>query len=235
MPNIALLNNVEHKQLRVITDRGAAYGDAIKSAQTFPAEFRILQSTYPIVFTPNAEGGFDAVALFGFERGENLFLGPDGWDAPVIPLSIERLPFLIGNTPDGPQVLVDLDSPRVSTTQGQAVYQSYGGTTEYMDRISAVLRTVHDGIEAARGFSNALRELDLIESFEMDVELDDGSEHRMTGFYTINEDRLQSLSGDQLAGLRSAGFLEPVYMAIASMAQMRNLIERRNRKQAGAE
>jgi hypothetical protein len=232
MPNIALLNNVQHKQLRVITDRGAEYGDAMMSAPTFPAEFRSLQSTYPIVFTPNAEGHFDALALFGFERGENLFLGPDGWDAPVIPLSVERLPFIIGNTPDGPQVLVDLDHPRVSRTQGEAAFLSYGGPSEFMERMNSVLRTVHEGMAAARGFSNALRELDLIEPFDMDVELDDGSEHRMTGFYTINEDRLQALTGDQLEGLSRAGHLQPIYMAIASIAQFRGLIDRRSRKEA---
>jgi hypothetical protein len=232
MPNYALLDNIQHKQLRVITDRAPEYGDAIMSALTFPAEFRSLQSSYPIVFSPNAEGGIDALALFGFERGENLFLGPDGWDAPVIPLSVERLPFLVGNTPDGPQVLVDLDHPRVSPTRGEPVFQSYGGATEYMERITSVLRTVHDGLEAARGFYAALRELDLIEPFDMDVELDDGSEHRLTGFYTINEDRLLALSGDQLAGLNGAGYLQPIYMAVASLAQFRGLIERRNRKQA---
>jgi hypothetical protein len=233
MPNFALLNSVHHKQLRVITERGAAYGDAVMSALTFPAEFRNLQSTYPIVFTQNADGGYDPVVLFGFERGENLFLGPKGWDAPVIPLSVERLPFLIGNTPDGLQVLVDLAHPRVSSTQGEAVFQSYGGTTEYMDRISSVLRTVHEGVEGSRSFVAALRELELIESFDLEVELDDGAEHRLAGFYTINEDRLQALSGAQLAQLNAAGHLQPIYMMIASMAQFRTLIERRNKLQAG--
>jgi len=232
MPNIALLNNNHHKMLRVITERSAAYGDAVMSAQTFPAEFRSLQSTYPIVFTPNDQGSFDAHALFGFERGENLFLGPDGWDAPVIPLNVERVPFIIGNHEGEMSVLVDLDHPRVSPTQGEPMFFSYGGPTEFAERISSVLRTLYEGIEAGRAFFAALQELDLIESFDVDVELDDGSEHRLSGFYTINEDRLRALSGAELEGLARAGYLAQIHMVLASQAQFRNLIQRRNRKQA---
>ena len=85
MANHALLNNADHQHLRVRTTRGAGYGDAVMSALTFPAEFRELQSHYPIVFAKNADGSFDAIALFGFEHGENLFLGQggQGWDAPT--------------------------------------------------------------------------------------------------------------------------------------------------------
>lgn len=231
MPNIVHLNSNDHKQLRIITDRGADYGDAMMSALTFPDEFRNLQATYPIVFAPNQDGtSFDALALFGFERGENLFLGPDGWDAAVIPLSVERIPFLIGQRDGELSVHVDLDSSRCSLDRGQALFLSYGGTSEYMERITSVLRTLHDGLASARGFMAALQELQLIESFVMDVELDDGSEQRLAGFYTINEDRLRELPGEALAGLSQAGYLQPIYMAIASLSQFRGLIDRRNCK-----
>jgi hypothetical protein len=232
MPKIALLNNTQHQQLRVITERGAEYGDAVMSATTFPAEFRSLQAHYPIVFVKNEDGSFDAHALFGFERGENLFLGPNGWDAPVIPLNLQRLPFLIGTHDGQMSVLVDLEHPRVSATQGEPMFFSFGGPTEYAERVTSVLRTLHEGVEAGRGFVAALQALELIESFEMDVELDNGSEHRLSGFYTINEDRLRALSGDQLAQLSHAGHLLPMHMMMASQAQFRALIGRRNRKEA---
>ncbi|MET0319104.1 MAG: SapC family protein [Duganella sp.] len=231
--NIARLSSTEHKQLRIITTRGAAYGDAMMSAITFPEEFRSLQAIYPIVFAPNQDGtSFDALALFGFERGENLFLGTDGWDAPALPLSVERIPFLIGEHQGQPLMHIDLDSPRVSTTDGQALFLTYGGTSEYMEHMTSVLRTLHDGLGAARGFFAALQSLELIEPFTMDIELDDGSEHRLAGYFTINEDRLHALPGAALERLAQAGYLAPVYLAIASLSQFRGLIARRNRRQA---
>jgi hypothetical protein len=232
MPNHAILNNVEHKHLRIINARGAAYGDAVMSALTFPAEFRDLQANYPIVFAPNDAGGYDALALLGFEQGENLFLGPDGWDAPTIPLTIERQPFMIGRGADDELTIhVDMDSPRVRDggIDGEALFLTYGGTSEYLERISAVLRTIHDGLQASRGFVAALMELDLLEPFTLDVELDDGAQHRLAGFSTIHEERLATLSADQLKALHDAGYLQAIFMATASLAQFRGLIQRRNR------
>src|SRR5450830_266803 len=114
MSHPVLLNNVDHKDLRVVTARGVAYGDGVMSALTFPDEFRTLQAHYPIVFRKLQDGGgFQALALFGFEEGENLFLEDGGWDAPELPLTIERQPFLIGVDGEDLMVHVDLDSPRI--------------------------------------------------------------------------------------------------------------------------
>jgi hypothetical protein len=231
MANHAPLNNVDHKNLRVVTTRGAAYGDAVMSALTFPAEFRDLQACYPIVFAQDANGSYDAIALLGFEQGENLFLGPNGWDAPTIPLTVERQPFMIGRNGEELAVHIDLDSPRVRDggIEGEALFLTYGGTSEYLERISSVLRTIHEGLIASRAFVAALVELELIESFVLDVELDDGSQNRLAGFYTINEDRLARLTGEQLARLHEKGYLQAIYMAVASLAQFRGLIQRKNR------
>jgi hypothetical protein len=237
MPKHALLNNIEHKHLRVITARGAAYGDAVMSALTFPAEFRELQAHYPIVFAKNADGtGFDPIALFGFQQGENLFLGQgkNGWDAPTIPLTVERQPFLIGRGDDELMIHVDLDSPRLSTTEGEPLFLSYGGSSEHLERVSRVLRTIHDGLETSQGFIEALLHLELLESFVLDIELDDGSQNRLAGFYTIHEERLAALSAEQLERLHKVGYLQAIYMAVASLSQFRALIDRKNRADAPA-
>jgi hypothetical protein len=231
MANHAPLNNVAHKNLRIVTTRGAAYGDAVMSALTFPAEFRDLQACYPIVFAQDGTGSYDAVALLGFEQGENLFLGPNGWDAPTIPLTIERQPFMIGRGGDEMTVHIDLDSPRVRDggIEGEALFLTYGGTSEYLEHITSVLRTIHDGLQASTAFVGALVELELLEPFVLDVELDDGSQNRLAGFYTIDEDRLAQLSADALARLHRDGYLQAIYMAVASLAQFRDLIQRKNR------
>ena len=239
MPNIQILNNVDHKNLRVITERSAKYGDNQWFAPTFAHEFRNLQSHYPIVFTKNPDTGqFQAVALLGFEVDENLFLTEDGWDAMYIPLSIARQPFLIGfqqNNEDGvtsvePVVSVNMDSPRISDTQGEPVFLEHGGNSEYLEQINLLLKLVHEGHERNQDFVDMLLGMDLLESFVLDVELNDGSEHRMSGFYTINETSLRGLTGDDLVILNNNGYLEAVYMAIASLSNISVLVDRKNRK-----
>ena len=231
MSNV-LLNNIDHKGLRVITARSAAYGDDVKFALTFAAEFRNIQAHYPIVFHKTADGKFQAIALLGFQDKENLFLGPDGWDAPYVPLTIERQPFLIGFRDREPLVHIDLASPRVSRTEGEALFREYGGSSDFLERMSSVLLTIHQGLEAMPAFIDALLQHDLLESFVLDVELNDRSHHRLTGFYTINEERLGKLDAGGLERLHQAGHLQSIYMALASLAHFRDLIERRNRLNA---
>lgn len=232
MSNPVLLNNLEHKDLRVIADHGAAYGDDVMFSLTFPLEFREVQAHYPIVFrrTGDAADAYEALALFGFESGENLFLGPRGWDAHYVPLAIERHPFLIGRHGDELSVHIDLDHPRVNKTVGQELFLPYGGTSPYLERVNSVLLTLHQGLQAMPAFVQALVEHELLESFVADIELKDGSQHRLTGFHTINEERLQALPGAALERLNRAGHLQAIYMVVASLANFRDLIARRERR-----
>lgn len=240
MANQQLLNNVTHKDLRIITDRSAWYGDDVASAGIFPPEFRRVQAEYPIAFQKNeATGFFEAMAIFGFARGENLFLDDNGWNASYIPLSIERQPFLIGfqsaddGAADTPVVHIDMDSPRISDSEGQAVFLEHGGYSPYLEHISSVLRAIHDGYEYMKGFSTALTELDLLEPFTLEFELKDGSKQRLGGLHTIHEEKLAGLDGQALAKLHANGYLEHIYMVLASIANFRTLIEKKNARLGG--
>ncbi|MET0718801.1 MAG: SapC family protein [Pseudoxanthomonas sp.] len=233
MARHVLLNNIDHKDLRIDTARNAALGDEVMFAITFPAEFRNVQAYYPIVFRKTAEGAFQPIALFGFQEGRNLFLDGGRWDAAYVPLAIERQPFLIGRDGDGLMVHIDLDNPRVRTDGGEPLFRDQGGTTPYLDRITSVLSTLHDGLETLPAFMEALLQYELLESFALDVELDDGSLNRLVGFYTIDEEKLRALDGTALQQLHRNGFLEPLYMAVASVSRFRDLIDRMNRVHAG--
>jgi hypothetical protein len=229
MPKSVLLNNVEHKNLRVITRHGAEFGDSQMLSPTFPSEFRDVQACYPIVFRKTTDGlGFEPVALFGFQDGENLFLKNERWDALYVPMLVERLPFQIGINGDELMVHIDIDSPRVSDVEGEAVFKEHGGNTEFLERSTSLLGAIHEGLQGSPVLLAALLEHELLESFVLDVELNDGSQNRLVGFYTINEDRLASLGGDAIAKLHQAGLLQPIYLAIASLSNFRALIDRKN-------
>lgn len=230
MPKNVLLNNVEHKDLRIITTHSAQYGDDAMAALTFPAEFRSVQAHYPIVFSKTPEGKFQPWALFGFKQGQNLFLSNDGWDATYVPLMVERQPFLIGAGANGELLVhVDLDHPRVSRTQGEAVFREHGGTTDYLERINSMLLTLHQGIATTAPFVDALLEHNLLESFVFDIQLADGSQNRLSGFYTVHEERLRNLDGAALERLHRTGYLQAIFMVIASLSNFRALIERQQK------
>ena len=57
MSNYVVLSPTVHKKVKVITQRSADYGDAVKYAMTFPLEFRNIQACYPIFFSKSNETG----------------------------------------------------------------------------------------------------------------------------------------------------------------------------------
>ncbi|GAA3268552.1 hypothetical protein GCM10020258_40070 [Sphingomonas yabuuchiae] len=76
------LNPDDHRDLRIQERRDAALGDARMVCIVVPAEFRALQAEYPILFRLNeTRDRFSALAMFGFENGENLYLADGRWDA----------------------------------------------------------------------------------------------------------------------------------------------------------
>ena len=233
MANPVLLNNIEHKDLRVITRHGKHLGDSHPYVQTFAGEFRLLQAYYPIVFTKSAEDQpFEPVALLGFENDENLFLGESGWDAPTVPLLIERLPFLIGKHGEEMMIHVDLDSPRISKTEGEPVFLEHGGMTPYLENINSLLVMVHEGLQSNAAFVDTLVKHDLLEPFALDVELENGSQHRMTGFSTIHEENLNKLDAATLDSLHKEGYLAAIFFQLASLSNFRALIDRKNARNA---
>jgi len=234
MSHYETLNREKHRQLRIRTGYGAALGDAVMYVMTYPMEFRDIQSCYPILFTkdPNT-GGFFAAAVLGFEADQNLFLQDDGWDATYVPALVQRQPFLIATGGEGddkpPLVSLDLDHPRVSQDEGEALFDSEGEPSEFLNQKIALLDKLHRGLQHSRGFVDAMLQHELLEQITLDLAFNDGSKKSMQGFYCIAEERLYQLKGDALESLNRAGYLQPVFMAVASLSRIRDIIERRNR------
>ena len=229
--NPVLLDNVSHRDLRIVTTRSPDLGDDQMTAPVFPSEFRTVQAHYPIVFQQGAnESGMHPVALLGLRNGENLFLDARGWDAPYIPLALERGPFMIGRAGTELVVHLDMDSPRIGRGEGEPVFLPHGASTDYLERMNSVLLAIHQGVEALPAFMAALLRHELLESFVLDVEAADGSHNRLIGFYTINEERLAALAAPALAELHAQGWLAAIYMTLASIAHLRDLIDRCNRR-----
>ena len=239
MPNHQLLDNINHKDIHIITEHKPEFGDNSSYSHVFISEFRDVQAHYPIFFQKSTQTGqFESIALFGLAGEENLFLTDSGWQANYIPLSIQRRPFLIGfqeNAEDGvvsedPVVHIDMDSPRISYNQGEAVFLPQGGQSPYLQQVSATLMNIYQGHQDTKTFIDTLQQHELIESVEIKVTLDDETNHAMDFLYTINEEKVAQLSDLVVADLHRLGYLKAIHMILASMPNMRHLITLKNRQ-----
>ena len=236
MAKFALLNNVDHQDLRVITERSASYGDKVMQSVTFPFEFRNIQAHYPILFHQHGEAELQPVALLGFQDGENLFLDDSGWKAGYVPAMIRRVPFLIGyqdsNEADGERqrlLTIDVEHPRVNKEFGETLFQPLGGRTPFLENMANLLEHVYDGMLHSNDFVKALMQHDLIESVTFEITLNDGSKNQLLGFHALNEDKIPELSGKTLEDFSRRGFLMPLFMVLASMANVQKLVELKNK------
>lgn len=237
MSNVVLLDNVEHHDLKIRAERGEAFGDHINQVLVFPNEFRELQRDYPIFFRQDAEGAYQAVALLGLDRDENLFLKGTEWDARYIPAVQARGPFSIGlrkpapGQPDGgePMIRIDLDSSAISKGAGHALFLPQGGFSPYLEHMLGVLRILHTGVAFAGEFFAALQALNLIEPVSLEIKLDDTKQYSVPGVSSINEERFRNLPAADLEKLHRADFLAPCFWVLSSLENVSVLVERKSR------
>jgi hypothetical protein len=243
MANTALLNNTEHKDLKVVTGHSAAFGDAVNLTTVFPTEFAEVQRDYPILFQRDEGGAYRSVALLGFDKGENLFLTDQGWQARHVPVLHQRGPFIIGfqnQEVDGevrrePVIFVDMDNPRVSESEGEPVFLPQGGSSPYLQHVSHVLRVINTGAEISKPMFEAFEEAGLIEPASMDIRLDEATTYKVPDIYSISEEKLAALEGEQLQRLHKSGYLRAAYLVLASLPNVNRLIAMKNaRRAAGA-
>lgn len=241
MTKHVLLNNVDHKDLKVITRYSEEYGNNVHAVPTFPTEYGDIQREYPILFQKSAgSDSYQSVALLGLEEGENLFLGDGRWNAPYVPGIVARGPFLIGfqeQEIDGdvrkePVIHVDLDDPRVNEAEGEAVFLEHGGNTPYLQRIASILSGIQDGMALSAAMFGAFDAHGLIEPANIEIDVHSDVRYVLKGFYTISQDKLAQLDGDALHELNKAGFLQGAFLAVASLNNVRKLVDMKSRRKA---
>jgi hypothetical protein len=238
MARYELLNNVAHKNLRVATRFGAAYGDDIGMVPAYPTEYAELVREYPIFFRKNEDGEYQSVVLLGFGVNENLFLDGEQWKATYLPAHIARGPFLIGfqeRNVDGELrheavINVDLEHPRVNFEEGEAVFLPQGGNSPYLEHVTTLLRGIRDGVEGGKAMYAAFDSLDLIQPLTLDIKFDDQHGANVTGLLGIDRERLAALDAESLHSLHRSGYLEGAYLVLASMHNMRRLMAEKQRR-----
>ncbi|MEE3627576.1 SapC family protein [Nitrospirillum sp. BR 11752] len=229
MTNIAIVNAHTHRDLHVKAKASPAF-DAKHFVAVIVAEFPLLAVQCPILFSKDAEtGAFLCGAVLGFQQNENLFLTQEGWQG-YRPLNLQRGPFYTV----GDDLGIDLDDARVGRDVGEPLFGANGEMTPYLKGIIAAMQELRPGLERTKRFIDTLIGLKLIEPIDISLSFDDGSQLQLDGLYTIDRDALRALPDAAVLDLFRRGYMQLIYLMIASLKHIPLMAERKNKRLTSA-
>jgi hypothetical protein len=229
LTNIVLLNSQTHRDVTVQSTASARYGDGVRFVPVIVSEFAFLAVHYPIFFAKDAQTGeFYCGAMLGIDEDENLFL-TEGKDFETYrPLNLQRGPFFTS----GSDIAIDLDHPRVQMG-GKALFTEAGEPSDYLKNIMGVFQNLRPGLEQTKTFIATLMAAKLVEPIDIDLGFDDGTRRNLEGLYTVNQDVLKNLADTKIVDLFHRGYLQAIYLMIASLKQVPVLAQKKNARLAG--
>jgi hypothetical protein len=223
------LTNARHRDCAVEIGGDYEFSGRINSVPLMAVEFPNAAGEYAIVFAGNETSLIPAV-IVGVRGNENLFLSKENlWDAKYIPAFIRRYPFVFSTSPDGQQLILCIDEAFAGfnrENRGQRLFGDDDKPTAYVDNILKFLQEYQAQFLRTQRFCAKVRELDLLEPMQAQVELASGERMALGGFMAVNRSKLKALPGDKLAELVETDELELLYLHLQSMRNFTSLKDR---------
>jgi hypothetical protein len=195
-------------------------------------EFTVACRDYPIAFVGANAGSVVAMAVLGLEGHQNLFVaaGAD-WDASVyLPAYVRRHPFCMTRvTVDGrerPERVACVEKSALSDS-GEPMFDAKGEPLPAWEARRKLLFEFEADLARSEEMCRELGRHQLLESFSLQAQPQQGPPLAMTGMFRVSEQKLAELAPDELKVLLQKGILARVYAHLISLANFGRLLDRR--------
>ncbi|MDN4501520.1 SapC family protein [Alteromonadaceae bacterium BrNp21-10] len=241
MKKAIVLNNVDHKDLKVDTRPSQHYGDNVNRTVAHTPEIGELHKEFPILFYKNPENQqLQMHVIMGLEKDENLFLHNNQWTSRYVPAVLARGPFSIGyrkvddqgEEQQEPVICIDMDDPRVNADNAESVFLQFGGESPYLTYVKKALQTIESGAQFDKTLFTLAESMDLLEPVSIQIQLSNVEQINFSDYYTINQEKLSKLDGESLAKLNQFGVLSLLHFLLSSLGNFQRLIDLKNAKSA---
>ncbi|MDU0355217.1 SapC family protein [Paraglaciecola aquimarina] len=194
---------------------------------------------FPLLFNKSMQTGYwHLSAITSFEVGNSLFVERNQWQATYRPSCMQSYPFYLMNSAQSDKdytIGIDETNPAFSDAEGEVLFESNGKGSMFLNRVKNLLEAdIQNDIQTFK-FGKTLDELDLLKSINVIVQYQDQSLQTLTGLYTINEDKLHTLSDSKLGELNRLGYLTPLNGILLSISQFNNLVQKHNNRQSSSQ
>ena len=225
--NVVPLNSNKHLKYKMSEMVNYSFAKLTNAALLTTEEFEKASKTYPILFVRDGEN-IIPVALFGLEDKQNLFLKWNNqWAANYIPAHIRRYPFSLAQADSTAEFVVCIDekSTVLGLTGEHSLFLENGKQSDYLNEKIRFLQELQVEYEKTLLFTKKLLELDLLESMNASVNLNNGDNLTVSGFYTISKDEFKQLEAEQLKELVNTDEMKLVYEHFSSLDNFSKLID----------
>jgi len=232
MANFVPVRKEQHQNLKLASKRDLAHAAGQHIVSLTAAEYAQASASFPILLVKNPESPrYRSVAMLGLESGENLFYKDEKWSALSLPQSIGMAPFALGLDPDKENTLtacVDMDSALVGEEKELALFEADGKESELLANVQNSLGRLYENEKMTENFIKELEENDLLQEIELNIDLSSGEKKKLTGMFTVNEDKVKSLTDDKVLDFHKRGLFVPIYAMLGSLGQINRLVQLRN-------
>jgi hypothetical protein len=232
MTELVELSNSEHGKLKVTDNAAITF---IKQQHILTIRVKEITqaiSSFPVFLVKNPHTGlWNISALSSFEMGQNLFVRDEKWGAVFTPTSMQTFPFFLMNLAgenQGYTIGIAPNEQDFSASQGQSIFEPNGKPSLLLSRVKTLLEAdIKNDIQSYQ-FAEKLESMGLIKRINLVVQYGDGTVQTLKGMNTIDENKLQQLSNDDLGALNKLGYLMPIHAMLMSIIQLNSLIQKHN-------
>lgn len=232
MANFVPVRQEQHQNLKLASKRDLAHIADQHIVPITAAEYAQASSSFPIVLVKNPDSPrYRSVVMLGLESGENLYYQDSKWSGLSLPQGAGMVPFALGLDPDKENTLtacIDLDSAFVGEEQDLALFEGDGKESELLTNVQNSLGRLYENEKMTENFIKELEDNALLQELELHVDLANGEKKKLTGVFTVNEEKVKSLADDKVLDFHKRGLFVPIYAMLGSLGQINRLVQLRN-------
>lgn len=226
---VVALNSDIHRNLRFLSSN-VTYEFARKTTSVLLAgiEFAEAGREYPIVFVRGEDKKMRPVVLLGVSNEQNLFVDESGkWNSRYIPAFVRRYPFVMAEGEPGKLVVcIDEECQALNNEQGDLMINAEGQLEPRMQEIMQFLENFQKEFVRTELMIQLLDDLDLFVEQSARFDTKSGEVFQLNAFYLIDEAKFNQIADDKLPGLFHSGALGLAYLHLASLGNLRVLLDR---------
>jgi hypothetical protein len=221
--NPVLLSAGQHAAVGLREIRDFSFARDANAIPVNLVEFPLVARHYPIAFV----GGSDPypAAIVGLKEG-NLFVDGEGAWKPgcYVPAYVRRYPFIFADDKDRGLLSLCVDEEVLSAEGTQKLFED-DKPTPATDRALEFCKSYHAAAMPTQAFAKAVADQGLLNERQATAQLNDGGSFVLTGFKTLDPEKLTKLPGEVLADWNGRGWLQPLFTMAQSMTNWGELVD----------